>query len=858
MTLKADSPSTATAQTPLMQQYARLKERYAEEILFFRLGDFYEMFYEDAIRAAPMLEVVLTQRQGVPMCGVPHHAMNGYLAKLLKNGVSVAVAEQMEDPKKTKGMVRRDVVRVVTPGTIIEEDLLPSSANNFLVAVAVQPRVKRDDFHWGLAAADISTGQQWSGEMAGDAHWNALKAQLALLNPSEILAVGDAAAVVLEGIGRKTGVRLEVMPQTGADLAARSCAAVRSFLERHHPTAVSSLAAPEPLPLESSGIMFLDETAVRHLELVEASDAGSATLLSVIDHTVTPLGGRLLRWWLMHPSTKKEAIERRYDQVEALVAAGPLRAELRTVLKETADLERISVRAQTGSVGPKELASLRHTLQRLPSLLDTVKRIEIETGRKPFADESSALATPDALLALLAGQLAAEPSGKLEDGGVINDGVSPELDELRGFRRHGKKWIADLESRERERTGIGSLKIGYNDVFGYYLEVSKSNLSKAPAEWIRKQTLSTGERYITPELKEQEEKLLHAEEKITALETRLYGELVHQVASFGPTIAAIAAAIARFDTVAGLAEAAALNGYVRPELNDSTGLALVGARHPVIEKNIGHDRFVPNDIVLDENNRILIITGPNMAGKSTYLRQSALLTILAQMGSFLPVKSARIGIVDKIFTRIGASDRLSQGQSTFMVEMREVATLVANTTPRSLLILDEVGRGTSTYDGVSIAWAVVEYLARSVAGGSPRTLFATHYFELTQLAESIPGVVNAHATAKEWPGANGRKQVVFLYQIRPGAADRSYGIHVAEMAGLPDACIVRAREILHHLESGDHRLAAPARPKQRSQLELFEAHPVVEELRSLDLDTLTPLEALNVLSKLKTQSGGPS
>lgn len=835
------------ATTPLMQQYLRIKEKHPQEILFFRLGDFYEMFYEDAIKASPILEVVLTKRQTTPMCGIPYHAATSYISKLLKAGLSVAVAEQMEDPQKTKGMVRRDVVRVISPGTVLEDELLPSQANNFLVAVAARGVARKNEGHWALCAADISTGRQWVGEVESDLQWNILSAQLAALNPSEILLVGEESQILQSLLTNTASLRYEPVPPGAGALSAQVSQAIRLFLGRNHSAVVSSLTEPEALPLESAGYMFLDQTAIRHLELVEPSDpaAGGKTLLSVIDRTVTPLGSRLLRWLLLHPSTKLDVLRERLDKVESFLDNPIPRGELREILKEIPDLERINVRAQAATVSPRELSALRGAFTKMPALAQVLEAVD---GKNHLE-----LQVPEKLLDILDSQLSAEPPSKIMDGGVIKEGFNMELDELRQLRRTGRRWIADMEAQEKEKTGITTLKVGYNDIYGYYLEVSKSHLAKVPAEWIRKQTLTNGERYITPALKEQEEKLLGAEDKILHIETRLFAELVRQVAGFASSIAKLAAALAQIDVCSALAQVAEENDYVRPVLNDSRDLDIKMGRHAVVENQIRRDRFIPNDLKFNRDNFISIITGPNMAGKSTYLRQNALIVILAQVGSFVPAHSATVGVVDRIFTRIGASDRLSQGQSTFMVEMQEVSTLILNSTAKSLLILDEVGRGTSTYDGMSIAWSVIEYLNKK----GPRTLFATHYFELTQLADDLPGVFNAHATAKEWPGPDGKKQVVFLYQILPGPADRSYGIHVGEMAGLPAGVVDRAREILHQMESGSHKFSRDtAGQGEAPQLDLFSAHPIIEELKNLDVDGMTPRDALNKLSELKDRYFG--
>ncbi len=832
--------TAAKSPTPLMQQYTRIKEKYKDEILLFRLGDFYEMFYDDAIKAAPLLNVTLTARQGIPMCGVPHHALSGYVSKLLKLGQSVAIAEQLEDPKKTKGMVKRDVVRVMTPGTLVEDELLPAKANNFLVAIASGPGNA-----WGLVAADVSTGESWNGEIKNDRSWTALRAQLASLNPSEVLLVGDPTDVMWACFSKEDHVRIEPAPAGISGLAAQAQHALIEFLNRQYPAVVPSLRPSRPLLLDSSDVMFLDQTAIRHLELVESSDPErkGPTLLSLIDKTVTPMGSRLLRWWLLHPSCHLPQIHERQDRVGDFLEATAERGEIRELFRSIPDLERVQVRVKSGLVAPRELGALRHGLNTFPRIKAALT--------KGLANFHKGLEIPKDLIELLATQLSDEPPSKLIDGNVIRDGVNAELDELRNLRRHGKKWIAEMEAAEKARTGITTLKVGYNEVFGYFLEVSKSHLSKVPADWMRKQTMTNGERYITPALKEQEEKILGAEEKILALEGRLFNQLVGRVAEFGLALSRVAETIAQIDALAGLAETAHQNGYVRPIINASNELSITGGRHPVIENQLGRERFIANDFSLGDDKRIVIITGPNMAGKSTYLRQTALLAVMAQMGSFVPAEKMTMGLVDKIFTRIGASDRLAQGQSTFMVEMQEVANLLANATGKSLLVLDEVGRGTSTYDGMSIAWAVIEYLSKT-NGSSPRTLFATHYFELTGLADKLAGVINAHATAREWSTPDGRKQVVFLYQIKPGAADRSYGIHVAEMAGLPEECINRAREILTQLESGDHRVQKSGAPKKSdNQLRLFDEHPVVKEIRDIDLNHLTPMQAFTILSELK-------
>lgn len=872
ITTKSDKTASVT---PLMRQYLQIKSRYPDDVLFFRLGDFYEMFYDDAQKAAPVLEVALTKRQNTPMCGVPHHAVTGYIAKLLKAGLSVAVAEQLEDPKKTKGMVKRDVIRVITPGTVVEDELLTSKDNNFLVALSMKKIDQRGSGRWAIAAADVSTGRQWTGGVDYDLTWNQLRAQLASLHPSEILLLGEETQKLFSELAFDAVLRYEPP-------AADPAASLKSYLERRNPNKLLSLEPAQPLPVEGTDHLFLDESAVRHLELVD----GTPSLLSVLDRTRTPLGSRLLRWWILHPSTNLDVIRSRHDQLQEFIDHPLELGDLRDALKEVSDLERITVRAQAGSASPRDMGALRHSLGRLPDLRACLGQMSRPAESDAFRALSSELTAPPGLLDETLSFLSDSLPARISDGGVIRDGVNEELDELRNVRRHGKKWIAQMEAAEKAKTGITNLKVGYNDVFGYFLEVSKSHLPKVPPEWIRRQTLANAERFITPALKEQEEKILGAQGRIDQMEAEIFSDVVKRTAAAAPALFGISRSVARLDVIAALADVAVEKGYRRPRLTDTDELFIRGGRHPVIEQQIGRDRFIPNDLLLGgDGKRLSIITGPNMAGKSTYLRQNALIIIMAQAGSFVPAEEAVIGLVDKIYTRIGASDRLAQGQSTFMVEMTEVAALLQNSTPRSFLVLDEVGRGTSTYDGISIAWAVVDYLSRPpdtdrhsgrsreaaeirnlesldpgvrrddeappFTGGS-RTLFATHYFELTQLGDMLPSVGNAHATAKEWPGPDGRRQVVFLYQIKPGPADRSYGIHVAEMAGLPEDCIDRAREILKQLEAGSHHISEPGRKKNASaQLEMFEAHPVIDELNQLHVESLTPLEALNKLAELK-------
>ncbi|HRY30078.1 MAG TPA: DNA mismatch repair protein MutS, partial [Elusimicrobiota bacterium] len=754
-------------QTPLMRQYQALKTKNPEALLFFRLGDFYELFYDDARKAAPLLEVVLTQRQGIPMCGVPHHALAGYLAKLLRLGLRVAIAEQMEDPATTKGMVQRDVVRVVSPGTVLEDELLQAKQNNFLVAVWPDRAAKPAG--WGIAALDLSTGEFRLTAVPRDLDGHRLADELSRLDPREILWPASAGGA-LPSVGRPVtplddrafqpdsaerllSRTLNVTSVAGFGLDRRhpslpAAGAVLSYVEQNQPAALSVVQPPRLYQLDD--YLGLDDIALRHLDLYPSErtppgNGGPRTLWDVLDHTATPMGGRKLKWWLFHPLRDPEAIRRRQDGVEFFLEHGVQRRDQRDLLKETSDVERILARLTAGGANGRDLSALRRTLQRMPDLRRLyADKTSLAGEPHPLESFLRSLAVPAELLALLEKSLADDPPFRLTDGGVIRDGYSPALDDLRRLAKHGRSWISEMENQERQRTGIGSLKVGYTSVFGYYLEVSRANLSKVPPEWIRKQTLVNAERFITPELKVQEDKILGAEEKSKALEAELFAEVRTGVLQHRETLRALAEALAELDTLASLAEAAERGHYRRPRVIDGNIFRLEKARHPVVEKSLaslGGTPFVPNDTLLDgQENQILLVTGPNMGGKSTYLRQVALLAIMAQMGSFVPAETAEIGVLDRIFTRIGAGDNLAAGASTFLLEMQEVSNILHNATPRSLVILDEVGRGTSTYDGVAVAWAVVEYLHRGEKNAGPKVLFATHYFELTDLADRLSGV----------------------------------------------------------------------------------------------------------------------
>jgi DNA mismatch repair protein MutS len=841
--------------SPVRQQYLEIKRQHPDAILFFRLGDFYETFDADAETAARELDIVLTSRhvakgQRVPMAGIPHHAAETYLARLIARGYHVAICEQVGETP-VKGLFSRQVVRVVTPGTVVEPGLLPGDANNYLAAVLI------DGQRAGLAYADISTGEFAATEMEAEDPGALLRLEVTRLRPAEILVATPASVPQewetrvtrlpewqFEGHRAETGLlehfRVGTLAGFGlADrpLAMRAAGALLGYLTVTQPAALPLLSGLSCYALGE--FMALDTSTRRNLELTETLRSGAVrgSLLGVLEASVTPMGRRLLQQWIGTPLLDLAGITRRLDEVSALHADGLWRAEIRSALDLLGDLERLVNRASAGLASPRDLAGLRDNLQRLPAIAVLGKGHEGEAAGGLL----TRLDVADDVQALLERALADHPPATLARPGVIRAGFSEQLDAVTESSRKAREWIAGLEAVERERTGIRSLKVGYNKIFGYYIEVTKANAGSVPADYIRKQTLVNGERYITPEMKEFEAIVLTAEENIRDIESELFAELCRTIGSQSERLLQTARLLARLDVVAGLAEVAARHGYVRPELCEEDVLEIREGRHPVVEQHLGAARFVPNDTVLESGERIRVITGPNMSGKSTYLRQVALIVLMAQMGSFVPARSARLGVTDRIFTRIGAQDEIHAGQSTFMVEMVETANILHHATGRSLVILDEIGRGTSTYDGLSIAWAVLEYLHNHPRLRA-RTLFATHFHELTRLADVLPGVRNFNVAVSEDSG-----QVVFLHKIVPGGADRSYGIHVAELAGLPRPVINRAQEILSQLES-DARQARQSNVLPARQLALFpETNPLTESLRRLDITSLTPLEALNKL-----------
>jgi DNA mismatch repair protein MutS len=840
--------------TPIRQQYLDIKKKYPDTIVFFRLGDFYETFDADAETTSRELDIVLTSRgvhkgKRIPMAGIPYHAVENYLSRLIEKGYHVAICEQVgEQPQK--GIFPREVVRVVTPGTVFEPTLLRSDRNNYLAAV-----IHNDD-HIGIAYVDISTGEFQTTEIQSRDPKNELRSELIRLNPSEVLCPeslkldssismhltrlpdwrfepGRCKETILRIMNVKTleGYGLESLP-----MAIQTSGVILQYLTDTQPSSLLLLRGISTY--STSEFMMLDASTRRNLELTETIRRGDVhgSLLSILDRTITPMGHRCIRQWVSKPLLDLELIKKRQEIVSFFFSNSMIRVGFRTQLQHFGDLERLANRVVAGNALPRDLVALRGIISRLPDI------------KKILPDEEAALSEnlshfylcPESLT-LLETAIAEDPPATLQNTGIIKQGYSEELDNVLEMSRHAREWISNLEGLERERTGIKTLKVGFNKVFGYYLEITHSNTQQAPREYIRKQTLVNAERYITPEMKEYESLVLNAEERIKEIENRLFKEICIKLSTFVPQLLDTSKVIAELDVQSGLAEIAANEGYTQPEITENTTLEIIDGRHPVVETTLHDERFVPNDIVLEEGEFIRIITGPNMSGKSTFLRQVALIVLMAQIGSYVPAAKAKIGLVDRIFTRIGAQDEIHAGQSTFMVEMIETANILNHATSQSLLILDEIGRGTSTYDGLSIAWSVVEFLHNHPKLRS-RTFFATHYHELTQLSELLPGVRNYNVAVSETGN-----QVVFLHKIVPGGADRSYGIHVAQLAGIPRPVISRASEILQQLQqSSGSAVKIESAPSQ--QMTLFpETNPLLEALKSIDLNSIPPVEALNIL-----------
>jgi len=918
--------SLDAAGTPLMRQYASIKKQHPNSLLFFRLGDFYELFFEDAVVASKELQITLTSRNkekgiAVPMCGVPYHAAEGYIGKLIRKGFKVAICEQVEDPKVAKKLVRREVTRVVTPGTAAD-NALGAEENNFLAAIS--RGMSKGIPVAGFAALDLSTGEFRATEFSGDDAERRVWDELEQLRPREVLFASSlplfemASGAKAPGYSGPPSAVAEAMPlqnrvttslhdgissplqdrvstslqgrvtvpwaQTpledwvfapdysiplvenhfgvlsleGFGLAGRSAAAAAAGAVLHYvrSTQRGTLDHVDRIGYyERQNCLVLDAVTVRNLELVEplfANTGDAVTLFRCLDATLTPMGKRLLRSWMLRPSIEITEISGRLDAVQELTANLMNREELRRALDGIFDIERLLSRVTLETAHARDVLGLAASLGKLPPLRAVLARFvaELLKSRLDAIDDLSDLRER------IQRTIVPEPPLTFNDGGVIEAGVSAELDELRTLSRNSKQYLARVEERERQRTGIGSLKVKFNSVFGYYIEISKSNLHLVPNDYERKQTLVNAERFTTPELKEYEAKILDAQEKIVEIERRIFGELRAAVAAEARRIRRTALALAEVDVLASFAHLAVQRNYCRPAFDDGGNLEIIEGRHPVVEVQelAGAERFVPNDLFLNATTHaILVLTGPNMGGKSTYLRQAALTVIMAQMGSFVPARKARLGVVDRIFTRIGASDNLARGRSTFMIEMTETAAILNTATPRSLILLDEIGRGTATYDGLAIAWAAVEYIHQRTRG---KTLFATHYHELTELADRLSGVKNFHVSVKESAGG-----IVFLRKVEPGSADKSYGIEVAKLAGLPLAVIERAREVLAEHEeaerrASDHLAHEPSEP-QSFQLTMFTplSQKVVDRLRDTDVNNLTPLEALNLLSELKKQIG---
>ena len=857
--------------TPMMRQYLELKEKYSDCLLFFRLGDFYEMFFDDAKTAARELELVLTGRdcgleERAPMCGVPYHSVDVYINRLIEKGYKVAICEQMEDPALAKGLVERDVIRIITPGTVIEERMLDEGRNNYIVSIHM------DGGRIGFAYADVSTGGFFACELEGERALTQLTDELARLQPTQIIAgeglflqpllskrlssqyylerYQDRAfqtAAARERLLRHFHVAsLQGFGCEGLPAAVSAAGALMQYLEETQKNALSHIHTLRML--NRSSYMNLDAATRRNLELTQPLQHGGSrknTLLYLLDRTKTAMGSRLLRDWIDRPLQNAGAIVRRQEAVAALAADMPARRSLQEQLAGVYDIERLCSRIVYGSINGRDCIALRNSLRAIPAVQQLLQALAAD----PLREDAAALDPMEDIAALLAAAIAEEPPAGVKDGGVIRDGYNSEVDQLRAIQHGSRQWLADFEAAERERTGIRNLRVGYNRVFGYYIEITKSNLSQAPYEYERKQTLANAERFITPELKQMEEKILGAGERLIALEYELFQAVREALLAVTDRLQHNAALIARLDVYQSFAEVAVSNRYCRPHIREDGVIRIVDGRHPVVERTL-REEFVPNDVQLDNaENRLLIITGPNMAGKSTYMRQVALITLMAHIGSFVPAREAEIALVDRIFTRVGASDDLSAGQSTFMVEMSEVANILNNATAQSLLILDEIGRGTSTFDGLSIAWSVLEHIADPALCGA-KTLFATHYHELTELEGKLPGVKNYRVTVKEMG-----EDILFLRRIVRGGADRSFGIQVARLAGLPEAVLARARQILADLESADIARGRPEPPQESAvQASLFDAsaeETALRMLRELDIDQLTPLDALNRLYALR-------
>ena len=840
--------------TPIRKQYLNIKKQYPDSILFFRLGDFYETFDEDAHTTSRELDIVLTSRNvakgtRIPMAGIPYHAVENYLSRLIAKGYHVAICEQIGS-QTVNGLVPREVVRIVTPGTVVEPNLLQSNQNNYLACVFIQ------DDKAGLSYVDITTGEFATTELSGKNIYDLLRGELLRIKPAEILVPDAQTFNQVPGHFSKLPVwryeegrcedallnhfnigTLDGFGLKGKTLSIKTSGAILQYIQESQPQALSLLHQMHFYSTDD--YMNLDPATRRNLELTETILNGDSqgSLLSVLDITLTPMGHRLIRQWVNKPLLNKNEIAYRHDCVEHFVQNGIQRKAFREKIKSVNDLERLTNRIVSELGLPRDLIAVKNTLEIIPE----IKQV-FNNNNFPYASLLEDLDNCDDVLNLILESISEDTPATLQNTGVIKPGYSQELDNIIDSSKHAREWIADLENVERERTGIKNLKVGYNKVFGYYIEVSHSNTAKVPDEYIRKQTLVNAERYITPEMKEYETLIINAEEQIREIENRIFKNICKTISKSNQKLLTTARTIGVLDVFESFAEISVQNSYIRPEIIDESIIDIKDGRHPVVEKTLTNKRFVPNDTIFEENEIIRIITGPNMSGKSTFLRQVALIVLMAQMGCFVPASSARIGLVDRIFTRIGAQDEIHAGQSTFMVEMIETANILNHATPRSLLILDEIGRGTSTYDGVSIAWAVVEYI-HNHPGLKSRTLFATHYHELTQLPDILPGIRNYNVAVSEAEG-----DVVFLHKIIKGGADRSYGIHVARLAGIPKPVILRANDILNQLQDSSGDVLQVSSTTSQKQMALFpETNPILDKLNNLDLNSISPIEALTIL-----------
>lgn len=833
--------------TPLMNQYREIKSNYKDAIVFFRLGDFYEMFDEDAIIASKLLGIVLTKRHDVAMCGVPYHSASNYISKLIKNGYRVAICEQTEEDKKSK-LFKREVVRVITPGTVIEENLLNSKLANYLACVIF------DTVGWGISWIDPSSGEFWAVNRLGKIDIPSFASMIARINPSEIIMDSKTFNYI-----NTSGFKLSLTPhiieidlhikETWMDLsvwknnplAKKAAQACISYIKRVQPGLSLN---PVPCYFDDEKTLKLDETAIKTLEIIEPQYPDGLSLADVLDYSFTAMGARTIRKWLINPLADYYLIKKRLDEVNFLYRNQEILEKLSNILKDTPDIERIYGRIVNLTITPSDCIALKRAVEKF-NLISDILEGDLSQCFGEFKVSIEKLDELREIKELIENSIDENSSLKIGEGDLFKSGYNNEYDELKKLVYDTQTIIREMEIKEREKTQIPSLKIAYNSTFGYYIEVTKPHLSKVPTSYIRKQTLVSSERFITEELKKLEEKIITAGEKIKKLELHLFNEIKKKILEKSHIINSYASLIGYIDAISSFAIAAIKNNYIMPEITTENIFEVEEGRHPVVERFIEDGKFVPNDIKFESDIRTLIVTGPNMSGKSVYLRQNALFAIMAQAGSFIPAKSARIGIVDRIMTRIGAFDRLIKGESTFMVEMKETSQILRLATEKSLILLDEVGRGTSTFDGISIAYAVLEYIHTKIKA---KTLFATHFFEITELANKYNGIKNINIAVREWTNSQGKTEIAFLHKVVDGVCDRSYGIHVAQLAGLPYECIVRAKKILEELQSRIIEIK-----KDDSYLPIFETHPIIDKIKLIDTDNITPIEALNILNQLKKE-----